>query len=106
MRRIYGFFVLASIVLVGVLTAGCPKEPTELQLSHSSHNFGTTETQFSFYVWVTGGRSRATFRCTTDQPWLDVDPARGIASSDDRANEIVVTIDRGEFESGTYEGTV
>ena len=106
MRRIYGFFVLVSMVLVGVLTAGCPKEPTVLQLSHSSHDFGTKETEFSFFVWVTGGRSRATFNCKSDQSWIEVKPARGIATQANNANEIVVTIDRGEFDSGTYEGTI
>ncbi|MEA3366407.1 MAG: BACON domain-containing carbohydrate-binding protein, partial [Candidatus Hydrogenedentes bacterium] len=106
MRRIYGLLVLVSIMLVGVLTAGCPKELTELQLSHSSHDFGTTETEFSFFVWVTGGRSRSIFNCKPDQSWIEVKPARGIATHANNANEIVVTIDRSEFTSGTYEGAV
>ncbi len=64
------------------------------------------ESEFSFFVWVTGGSSSARFTCSADQPWISVNPINGTASTSNSETEILVSIDRTKFDSGTYSGIV
>ncbi len=85
-----------------IMTVPNPNAP-QLSVYPISLDFGTSETEMTFYVSNTG-TGLLTWNITDDKPWISVDPQSGTTESE--IDEITVTIDRLGQSSGTYAGTV
>jgi hypothetical protein len=85
---------------------GCPSGPA-IGLSDTSHDFGASETEWSFQVWNTGAAGTTLdFTVTADQPAVQCDVTGGTSTDSADARTIHVTLDRAELPAGDSQLSV
>jgi hypothetical protein len=74
-----------------------------LSINADELDFGTVDTQQSFWVENTGGRTLS-YTVTSDVGWASVSPSRGTCS--DEQDQVVVTVLRESLPPGQYTGLI
>ncbi|MBC8185658.1 BACON domain-containing protein, partial [candidate division KSB1 bacterium] len=85
------------------VSVSASKEVPDLSVSPQSLDFGSSETDKSFFI-MNSGTGTLTWNVSDDKDWITVNPASGSTSFE--TDQLNVTVDRANLAAGIHTGTI
>ena len=97
----------ADDIPVQTVTVQATTPTPQVEVSATSYDFSTTDTDWSFQVW-NGGESGSALQFTVepDKEWISVTPVSGASTGPGDVQTISVTIDRGLLPATSNSGRI